>query len=61
MGTAQKDVSRKKTRGWDRGESEGKPVRLFNKSSSCIPYDWSILTALVSAKRFITLIGDVMQ
>ena len=35
MGKAQKDVSRKKTttttRGKGRGESEGTPVRLFNK------------------------------
>ena len=47
MGTVQKDVSRKKTRRWGRGQSEETPVKLFNKSSSGIPYDRSILTALV--------------
>ena len=32
LGTAQRDVSRKKKikRGWGRGESEGTPVRLLN-------------------------------
>ena len=60
MGKAQKDVSRKKTtttRGWGRGESEGTPVRLFDKKLLPIyqilvypPYDWSILTVLVSTK-----------
>ena len=35
QGTAKRDASRKKTttRGWGRSESEGRPVRLFNKSS----------------------------
>ena len=66
MGTAQNDVSRKKQRGGGVGaESEGTPVVLFNKSSfripdSGIPYDWYILTAVVSTRGFITLIGNVM-
>ena len=59
MGKAQKDVSGKKTtttRGWGRGESEGTPVRLSRQKApssipvSDIPYDWSILAALVSTK-----------
>ena len=54
VGTAQKEVSRKLKKrggqGWD--ESEGTLARHFNKASSSIPdygipYDWSILRALV--------------
>ena len=54
VGTGAKGCEQKKNNeGWGRGESEGTPARLFNKSSfrytdSGIPYDWSILTALVS-------------
>ena len=54
------------TRGWGRGESKGTAVRLLTKARSSIPdsgipYDWSILTALVSTKRFIKLIGNVTR
>ena len=54
------------TREWGRGESEGTPVRLFTRAQSGIldsgiPYDWSILTALVNTKRFLALIGNVMR
>ena len=52
VGTVQREVSRKKKRweGWE--ESEGTPLRHFNKASSTIPdygipYDWSILRAVV--------------
>ena len=71
VGTAQGDVRRKTVRGWGRSESEGKPAVPFFKEElvpvyqnipdSGIPYDWSILTALVSTRRFITLTGNVMR
>ena len=73
MRTVRRDVSRKKktVRGWGRGESEGKPAVPFFKEElvpvhqdirdSGIPYDWSILTALVSTRRFLTLIGNVIR
>ena len=49
---AKRCKQKKKTvRRWGRGESEGKPI----------PYDWSILTALVSTRRFLTLIGNVIS
>ena len=57
--------------GGGRGESEGKPAVPFFKEElvpayqnipdSGIPYDWSILTALVSTRRFITLTGNAMR
>ena len=62
---------KKTVRGWGRGESEGKPAVPFFKEElvpvhqnirdSGIPYDWSTLTALVSTRRLITLIGNVMR
>ena len=73
VGTAQGDVGRKTVRGWGRGESVGKPAVPFfkeelvpvyhmqNLPDSGMPYDWSILTALVSTRRFITLTGNVMR
>ena len=58
----------KKASGWVAGESEGTPEVLLTKARSGIPdsgipwaYDWSILTSLVSTRRFITLIGNVMR
>ena len=64
MGTAQNDVSRKKQRGGGVGaESEGTPVVLFNKSSFRYtrsgPYDWYILTAVVSTRGFIQLLLEM--
>ena len=72
MRTVRRDVSRKKnSEGVGRGESEGKPAVPFFKEElvpvhqdirdSGIPYDWSILTALVSTRRFLTLIGNVIR
>ena len=54
------------TRGCGRGESKGTTVRLLTKARSSIPdsgipYDWSILTAPVSTKRFIKLTGNVTR
>ena len=69
---AKRCKQKKKTeRGGGRGESEGKPAVPFFKEElvpvhqdirdSGIPYDWSILTALVSTRRFLTLIGNVIR
>lgn len=69
---AKRCKQKKKTvRGWGRGESEGKPAVPFFKEElvqvhqdirdSGIPYDWSILKALVSTRRFLTLIGNVIR
>ena len=70
---AKRCKQKKKTvREWGRVESEGKPAVPFFKEELVqvhknipdvgIPYDWSILTALVSTRRFIyTLIGNVMR